>query len=243
MTTRVYVPSDSTARSLGADAIALSLKALPLELDIVRNGSRGLHWLEPLLEIETDAGRIGFPNCREQDVPALFAGGAPDSASRGCIGAVEDHPYLKKQQRLTAAHIGIIDPLSLDAYRDQGGFCGLEKARLLTPEKIVEAVTESGLRGRGGAAFPTGIKWNTVLGAPADKKYIVCNADEGDSGTFVDRLIMECDPFTLIEGMVIAGLAVGAELPAPIYAEKKRLCWKAWRAGAGWFASARPCPL
>ena len=211
MTARVYVPSDSTARSLGADQIASALEALSTDLQIVRNGSRGLHWLEPLIEVETGEGRIGFAQLTPGDIPGLFAAGVPDISHPDCIGLVEDQAYLKDQQRLTTARVGIIDPLSLDDYRADGGFVGLENARGLSPATIVAAVTESGLRGRGGAAFPTGIKWNTVLEAPADKKYIVCNADEGDSGTFVDRLIMECDPFTLIEGMVIAGLAVGAQ--------------------------------
>jgi formate dehydrogenase iron-sulfur subunit len=211
VTTRVYVPSDTTARSLGADAIAAELDAHSAELEIVRNGSRGLHWLEPLVEIETGLGRIGFPNQSAQSIADLFAPGVPSVSHPDCIGPVEEYPYLQKQLRLTTARVGIIDPLSLDSYRAHGGFSGLEAARKLSPAQIVAAVTESGLRGRGGAAFPTGIKWNTVLEAPADKKYIACNADEGDSGTFVDRLIMECDPFTLIEGMVIAGLAVGAD--------------------------------
>lgn len=211
MTTRVYIPSDSTARSLGADAIADSLAALPADLEIVRNGSRGLHWLEPLIELETSAGRIGFPSQSTDTIADLFSDGIPDISHSDCIGLVEEHPYLVGQQRLTTSRVGIATPTSLKDYRAQGGFLGLEKARELSASDIVDAITESGLRGRGGAAFPTGIKWKTVLDAPSDKKYIVCNADEGDSGTFVDRLIMECDPFTLIEGMVIAGLAVAAD--------------------------------
>ena len=211
MSTRVYVPSDSTACSLNADAIAAALTALPIDLEIVRNGSRGLHWLEPLIEVETATGRIGFANVAVSDVGELFGKGVPDSSHPDCLGLIEAYPYLQQQQRLTTARIGVIDPHSLCDYQSQGGFAGLEVARKLSPEQIVAMVTDSGLRGRGGAAFPTGIKWNTVLGAPSDKKYIVCNADEGDSGTFVDRLIMECDPFNLIEGMIIAGLAVGAD--------------------------------
>ena len=211
MTTRVYVPSDSTARSLGADAIANALAELPLEIEIVRNGSRGLHWLEPLVEVGTSEGRIGFSRLDADSAAQLFATGIPDKSHPDCLGLVEDYPYLQKQQRLTTARIGLIEPLSLADYRARGGFDGLEIARGLSGAQLVEMVTESGLRGRGGAAFPTGIKWNTVLQAPGEKKYIVCNADEGDSGTFVDRLIMECDPFTLVEGMLIAGLAVGAD--------------------------------
>jgi formate dehydrogenase iron-sulfur subunit len=211
MSTRVYVPADATARSLGADGVAATLASLHPDLEIVRNGSRGLYWLEPLLEIETDAGRIGFGNCSANTIEALFADGIPGADHEHCIGPVEQIPYLEKQQRLTTARVGLTDPLSLEDYRAHGGMAGLEAARAMQPAEIVGSVTESGLRGRGGAAFPTGIKWQTVLDADAGQKYIVCNADEGDSGTFVDRMIMESDPFVLIEGMLIAGLAVGAD--------------------------------
>lgn len=210
MSQRVYVPSDSTARSLGADAIAASLEALPLDLEIIRNGSRGMFWLEPMIEIETADGRVGFPNMDAESIPMLFNSGVPPESHPNCIGLIEHFDYLKNQHRLTSIRIGVVDPNSLEDYRTHGGFLGLEQAQKLSPQQIVETVTASGLRGRGGAAFPTGIKWQTVLDSPSDQKYIVCNADEGDSGTFVDRLIMECDPYVLIEGMAIAGLAVGA---------------------------------
>ncbi|MFK8047567.1 MAG: formate dehydrogenase beta subunit [Halioglobus sp.] len=211
MSQRVYVPSDSTARSLGADEIATAIGTLPLEVEIIRNGSRGMFWMEPLIEIETDAGRIGFANVDADDIAELFGNGIPQQSHPQCVGLLEQLGYLQQQIRLTSARIGIVDPSSLEDYRQHGGFAGLEKAQSLWPQDIVEIVKESGLRGRGGAAFPTGIKWQTVLDSPSDQKFIVCNADEGDSGTFVDRLIMECDPFVLIEGMAIAGLAVGAD--------------------------------
>jgi len=211
MSTRVYIPADATACSLGADQAAAALQDLGLDLEIVRNGSRGLYWLEPLLEIQTDSGRIGFGNTTAADLADLFAGGIPTAQHESCLGLVEEIPYLQKQKRLTTARVGIIDPLSLDDYAAHGGLKGLEAARAMQPADIVNTVTNSGLRGRGGAAFPTGIKWQTVLDTGAGQKYIVCNADEGDSGTFVDRMIMESDPFVLIEGMLIAGLAVGAD--------------------------------
>ncbi len=214
MTTRVYLPADSTARSLGSDEVATAISAAGLDIDLIRTGSRGLYWLEPLLEIETTAGRIGFGPLTPQDAAALFAQGLPDASHPHCLGLVEELAWLKPQQRLTTARVGIIDPLSLSDYAALGGFRGLQKARELAAEQIVGIVKNSGLRGRGGAAFPTGIKWQTVLDAGATdcQKYIVCNADEGDSGTFVDRMIMESDPFVLIEGMLIAGLAVGANI-------------------------------
>jgi formate dehydrogenase iron-sulfur subunit len=212
---KVYVPSDSSALSMGAEAVAraISEKAREGKRDVTltRNGSRGMFWLEPLVEVETPRGRVAYGPVNVEAVPGLFeAGFLEGKAHPLCLGLTEDIPYLKQQERLTFARCGVTDPLSLADYVSYGGFRGLERARTMAPEAIVEEVLQSGLRGRGGAGFPTGIKWRTVLNAAADQKYIVCNADEGDSGTFADRMIMEGDPFVLIEGMIIAGLAVGA---------------------------------
>ena len=212
---RIFVPQDTTARSLGADAVADAIAAEAAargsDVAIVRNGSRGLYWLEPLVEVEIDGVRHAYGPVTVADVTALFdadfiGGGAHALA----LGPTDELDWLKRQQRLTFARVGIVDPLSLDDYKAHGGLAGLERAAGMGHGEIVEEVTQSGLRGRGGAAFPTGIKWNTVLKAEGDQKYVVCNADEGDSGTFADRMIMESDPFVLIEGMAIAGLAVGA---------------------------------
>ena len=206
---KVYVPRDAAARALGADDVAAAVVAeaarAGVEITLVRNGSRGMIWLEPLVEVETDAGRMGFGPMSVADVAGLFAPGHPKA-----LGLVEALPWMVAQTRLTFARVGVIDPLSLVDYRAQGGFVGLARALTMDSAGIVAEVTASGLRGRGGAGFPTGIKWNTVAGAKADRKYIVCNADEGDSGTFADRMLMEGDPFTLIEGMIIAGIGVGA---------------------------------
>ncbi len=212
---KVFVPSDTTARSLGADQVAAAVtaeaKKRGVSIEIVRNGSRGLYWLEPLLEVEIGGVRHAYGPVTPGDVPELFAAKFLDGAQHKlALGPTEKIEYLAKQTRLTFARVGIIDPVSLEDYRAQGGYRGLANALKMSGEQIVAAVTDSGLRGRGGAAFPTGIKWKTVLGAPADQKYVVCNADEGDSGTFADRMIMESDPYVLIEGMTIAGLAVGA---------------------------------
>jgi len=213
MTTRIYVPCDAAALSVGAEAVAKAVHAeivtRKLDLKLVRNGSRGLLWLEPLLEIETPKGRIGYGPVKASDVKGIFDAGLPAQHVLN-LGRVDDIPYLAKQQRLTFARCGITDPLSLEDYEAHGGLKGLRKALEMAPAAIVQAVTDSGLRGRGGAGFPTGIKWKTVLQTESAQKYIVCNADEGDSGTFSDRMIMEGDPFVLIEGMAIAGLAVGA---------------------------------
>jgi formate dehydrogenase iron-sulfur subunit len=214
-TTKVFVPSDTTARSLGADAVASAVaaeaKRRGVDVEIVRNGSRGLYWLEPLVEVLVGGVRHSYGPVSAEHVPSLFdAGFLSGSQHALALGPTESVDYLKKQTRLTFARVGIIDPLSLDDYRAHGGYRGLTNALKSSGEQIVAAVTDSGLRGRGGAAFPTGIKWKTVLGTPAEQKYVVCNADEGDSGTFADRMIMESDPFVLIEGMTIAGIAVGA---------------------------------
>ncbi|MEH6516965.1 MAG: NADH-ubiquinone oxidoreductase-F iron-sulfur binding region domain-containing protein [Halioglobus sp.] len=215
MSLRVYIPRDTTALALGADDIAAALAesaaSRDLAVELVRNGSRGAFWLEPLLEVEIEEQRLAFGPVQLEDVESLLDALADDPQSHATyVGPVDDIPYLAEQQRLTFARAGVGDPLCLDTYLAQKGFAGLERALSLQPQQIVDEVRESGLRGRGGAAFPAGIKWQTVLDAPGAQKYIVCNADEGDSGTFADRLLMEADPLQLIEGMVIAGLAVGA---------------------------------
>jgi formate dehydrogenase iron-sulfur subunit len=215
MNVRIYVPRDSGALSMGAeavaDAIAAEARRRGLDLTIVRNGSRGLYWLEPMVEVATPAGRIAYGPVSAADVAGLFdAGFVTGGSHRLALGPAEEIPYLKRQERLTFARVGIVDPVSLDDYREHGGYRGLERALGLSGAQVVEEVTSSGLRGRGGAGFPAGIKWKTTLETAAKTKYVVCNADEGDSGTFADRMIMEGDPFVLLEGMTIAGLAVGA---------------------------------
>ncbi len=215
MTTRVYVPRDAAARSVGADAVADAVTrecaTRGLDVVVVRTGSRGLLWLEPLVEVDTLNGRLGYGPVSPDDVPGLVAGGLVDAAAHDLsVGLVEQHPYLAPQHRLITARLGVVDPLDLDDHAAHGGWAGLRAALALGPSAVVEAVAASGLRGRGGAGFPAGIKWRTVAGAEADQKYVVCNADEGDSGSFADRMLMEGDPFLLLEGMAIAGLAVGA---------------------------------
>ena len=211
---RVFVPADTAAKSLGADAVAATLAqglADRGSVEIVRTGSRGLYWLEPLVEIEIDGVRHGYGPVAVGDVAELVAAEFWSGGEHAlALGPIDALPYLARQTRLTFARAGVTDPLSLDDYRAHGGYRGLDNALAAGPAEIVEIVTRSGLRGRGGAAFPTGIKWRTVRETTAEQKYIVCNADEGDSGTFADRMLMECDPYALIEGMTIAGLGVGA---------------------------------
>jgi formate dehydrogenase iron-sulfur subunit len=212
---RVFVPRDSAALAVGADdvaeCIAVLAKARGLEVQVVRNGSRGMLWLETLVEVETALGRVAYGPVAPEDVPSLFTAGFLQGSDHPLLVGLTDRlPWIKSQERLTFARVGITDPLSLEDYEAHGGLAGWRQALQLDPQAIVQQVLDSGLRGRGGAAFPAGIKWKTVLGASAPQKYIVCNADEGDSGTYSDRMVMEGDPFMLIEGMTIAGIATGA---------------------------------
>ena len=215
MTVRIYIPGDSGALAVGADkvaaAIASEAKSRGVEATIVRNGSRGAYFLEPMVEVETAAGRVAYGPVAARDVASLFDA---DFSSGGqhklSLGNPDEIPFLARQTRLTFARCGITDPLSLDDYVAHGGLKGITNAVAQTPMEIVQTLIDSGLRGRGGAGFPTGIKWKTVLETVSDRKFILCNADEGDSGTYADRMIMEGDPFVLIEGMAIAGIATGA---------------------------------
>ncbi|MBV8521014.1 MAG: formate dehydrogenase, partial [Acetobacteraceae bacterium] len=204
MKLRCFLPQDMAAVALGADEVAVALLTEAarrgLEVILTRTGTRGLFWLEPLLEVATPDGRIGYGPVSPGDIPGLLDAIVEDRGHPLSLGMVEAIPFLKRQTRLTFARAGIIDPLSIDDYRTHGGLRGVEQALALGPARIVETVTASGLRGRGGAGFPTGLKWHTTSEAPGAQKYIVCNADEGDSGTYADRMVMEGDPFMLIEG-------------------------------------------
>ena len=211
---RVFVPTDAAALALGADEVAAAVQetaeARGIAAGIVRNGSRGMFWLEPMVEVETPQGRIAYGPIEASEVPSLFDAGFLQGGSHPLrIGKPEEHPFLKRQTRLVFERCGITDPLCLKDYQAYKGFEGLRRAIRIGPAATIEDVILSGLRGRGGAGFPTGIKWRTAAEASAPQKYIVCNADEGDSGTFADRMLMEGDPYCLIEGMAIAAVAVG----------------------------------
>jgi formate dehydrogenase iron-sulfur subunit len=213
--TTIYVSRDSAATSVGADevaeAIAREAAAAGRPIRLVRTGTRGMLWLEPFVEVETELGRMGYGPVRPDDVADLIAGGLLEGDDHElCQGLVDDLPWMRDQQRLCLARVGVIDPLSPEDYVAHGGLAGLRTALERDPAEVVAEVTESGLRGRGGAGFPAGIKWKTVADTPSELKFVCCNADEGDSGTFADRMVMEGDPFSLIEGMTIAGYSVGA---------------------------------
>jgi formate dehydrogenase iron-sulfur subunit len=214
MTIRIFVSRDAGAAAVGADEVALAFEQAATKrgasIEIVRTGSRGLYWLEPMVEVATAQGRVAFGPVTGADVTSVLDAMIADGAHALRLGITDEIPWLKRQTRLTFARCGVIDPRSVEDYRTHDGYKGLERALTLDTDAILADVTTSGLRGRGGAGFPSGIKWKTVAQTSADRKYIVCNADEGDSGTFADRMIMEGDPFVVIEGMTIAGITVGA---------------------------------
>lgn len=212
---KIYIPKDSSALSVGADLVAHELdrqaQAKGLDLEIIRNGSRGMLWLEPLLEVALEGGRVAYGPVTLDDLPSLFEAKFWEGGDHSLgLGLSEEIDFLKKQERLTFKRCGVIDPLNLDEYCEDGGFEGLSNALKMNCANVCHEVLKSGLRGRGGAGFPTGIKWETVLSAQSEQKYICCNADEGDSATFADRMMMEGDPFSIIEGMTIAAHGVGA---------------------------------
>ncbi len=198
--TVVRIPDDALALACGADAVAAAFEAEGCTVE--RVSSLGMHWLEPLVEIDG----IGWGPVTPAQVPEILSG----SGEALCIGPIADHPFLARQTRLTFARAGKTRSVNLDDYAASGGWTGLHRALALPPEQIVAEVLQSGLRGRGGAGFPAGIKWKTVADTSAARKFVVCNADEGDSGTFADRMLMEGDPFALLEGMAITAHAVGA---------------------------------
>lgn len=214
MTLRLYVPRDAAAVAVGADDVAAALETIAGErniaVEIIRTGSRGLLWLEPMIEVATAQGRVAFGPVAEADVASVLDAASSNGAHPLRLGVADEIPWLKRQTRLTFVRCGVVDPRSVEDYRAHDGYKGLERALALGSDGILADVKTSGLRGRGGAGFPTAIKWTTVAQTQGDQKYIVCNADEGDSGTFADRMIMEGDPFVVIEGMTIAGIAVGA---------------------------------
>ncbi|HHB83577.1 MAG TPA: formate dehydrogenase beta subunit, partial [Devosia sp.] len=216
MSIAVYISGDSGAVSVGADDVAFEVqqqaKQRGLDVEIIRTSARGLYWLEPLVEVETQNGRVGYGPIEARDVASLldagFENGQPHASF---VESVEEIPFLARQDRQIFQRAGKTQPLDLPDYIRTGGFSALKKALEIGPEAILEQVRISGLRGRGGAGFPAGIKWKTVAEQKELQKYVCCNADEGDSGTFADRMVMEGDPFALIEAMMIAGFAIGAD--------------------------------
>ncbi len=201
MALRLYLSNDTSARAAGAGLLADSWSERP-EVQLIRTSSRGAFFLEPMVERDSPDGRLAWFNVTPDDLRSIVAG----------IGgtSVRSIPFLTQQVRFTFANFGETEPLALDEYQARGGLQGLEMALRATPDAIVEELRVSQLRGRGGAAFPVWNKWKVAQQAKADEKYVVANADEGDAGTYCDRMILEGDPFRLLEGMLICARAIGA---------------------------------
>jgi formate dehydrogenase iron-sulfur subunit len=200
--TRIYLSNDTSARAAGADRLAEAWES-DTRVALQRTSSRGAFFLEPLVERDGPEGRLAWPLARREDLPRILAG-----EGGVAIGSI---PFLAQQQRITFANFGLTAPLWLDDYRERGGWSGLERAQSLGAQGIIDEIKRSRLRGRGGAAFPVWRKWQTAKDQPADARYVIANADEGDAGTYCDRMIMEGEPFRLIEGMLICARAIGAE--------------------------------
>ncbi|TKB34744.1 MAG: formate dehydrogenase [Nitrospira sp.] len=199
--TRLYLSNDTSSRAAGADKLADAWRDRS-EIQLIHTSSRGAFFLEPMVERDTAGGREAWFNVLPNDLPRIVAG----------VGGtkVAEIPYLQQQTRFTFANFGITEPLALDEYQSRGGFKGLAAAQSLSPDAIVDVLRLSGLRGRGGAAFPVWKKWQVAQQTESEQKYVVANADEGDAGTYSDRMMMEGDPFRLIEGMMICARAIGA---------------------------------
>ncbi len=198
---RLYLSNDTSSRAAGAERLAEHLRTRA-DVQLIHTSSRGAFFLEPMIERDSPTGRVAWCHVALDDLPNIImgTGGMP----------VDAIPYLAKQTRATFANFGITEPLALDEYQSRGGFKGLEAALAMAPEAIIQELKISRLRGRGGAAFPVWNKWQVAHQTDANEKYVVVNADEGDAGTYCDRMVMEGDPFRLIEGMLICAHAIGA---------------------------------
>ena len=210
---KIYIPKETSACSVGSDLIAGKINALTQEhkhISIIRNGSWGAFWLEPFVEIEINGNRVGVSYLNKDISHLTSIEEFIDDFNNSKPHNILEIDFIKQQTRLVFSRIGLDDPLDLNQYCNSGGYKGLEKSFEIGQQKTIDEIKKSGLNGRGGAAFPTAIKMQTVLDQESKTKYVACNADEGDGGTFSDRLIMECDPYSLIEGMTIAAYSVGA---------------------------------
>ncbi|MBX9659494.1 MAG: SLBB domain-containing protein [Nitrospiraceae bacterium] len=199
---RLYLSKDTSSCAAGAERLAEAWRSR-FDVELVRTSSRGAFFLEPMVERDSPDGRLAWCQVAPADLPRILAGngGVP----------VSTIPFLAKQARHTFASFGVTEPLSTAAYQAHGGLAGLRAAQQMSPAAIIQEIKTSRLRGRGGAAFPVWKKWEVAAATTADRKYVVANADEGDAGTYCDRMIMEGDPFRMIEGMLICGRAIGAQ--------------------------------
>jgi len=225
---RILVGTATCGRAAGAlsilDVINDSLKKLKIKASVTEVGCIGLCFVEPMVDIiKPGKSRISYGGLTPENIPQLLEdylikdNPRPDLAL-GYIGeekvdgipAFFSTPVLKPQKRIVLRNCGSIDPTNINHYIANGGYSGLRKALSIKPEDVIEELKKSGLRGRGGAGFPTWMKWNFCRNAPGTEKYIICNADEGDPGAFMNRSLLEGDPHSVLEGMVIGAYTIGA---------------------------------
>jgi NADH-quinone oxidoreductase subunit F len=224
----ILIGTATCGRAAGAldvvDAFSKELARRGLKVPIVRVGCSGLCYADPFVAISKPGSlRVAYANITPEVVPRLVEGyvAGDDPCLELALGTLEggcgeavyipELPRFERELRLVLRHCGYIDPENINHYVANGGYRGLKKALEMSPEKIIRELEKSGLRGRGGAGFPTHHKWELCRKAEGTPKYVICNADEGDPGAFMDRVILESDPHQVIEGMIIAGYAIGAE--------------------------------
>jgi NADH-quinone oxidoreductase subunit F len=223
--TKVIVGMGTCGLSAGAKQVYEKLEAIletnPGAFELSGTGCIGMCYREPLIEIRSGGERTIYGGVTEELAEEIFnshvKGGKilEEHVALGVaeekIGSGSEIEFQDQQEKIVLRNCGTIDPESIVEYEKAGGYAGVKKALLeMTPEGIVDEMKASGLRGRGGAGFPTGLKWSFAAGYEADQKYVVCNADEGDPGAFMDRSVLEGDPHAILEGMIICGKAIGA---------------------------------
>ena len=223
----IIVGTATCGRAAGAlaviDAINAELAKHNIEATITHVGCIGICYAEPLVDIvKPNRPRICYSNVTPNIVPQIIedyivndnphpdlALGTIGDGSVDGIPKFFDLPMLKPQVRISLRNCGIIDPEKINHYIARGGYAGLAKALSMKPEEVIEEIKTSGLRGRGGAGFPTGMKWEFCRNAPGTTKYLICNADEGDPGAFMDRSLLESDPHAVLEGILIGAMLWG----------------------------------
>ena len=228
---KVYIGMGTCGLATGAgkvrEAVEKWAESRGQSIEITPTGCIGFCQVEPIMDVVVESGhRLSYGQVQPEDVSfildealnknnykidGLLGQHRNGSTPLEGIPCLEEHPFFRKQLKKVLRNCGIINPVSLEEYKASGGFAGLGKALAMTPRDVIDEVTRSGLRGRGGGGFTTGKKWLFAYNENNAKKYIVCNADEGDPGAFMDRALMEGDPYAVLEGIMIAGYAIGAD--------------------------------
>ena len=211
---RIVIGQGSCGIAAGAEKVRKALVNQNVTADISITGCIGMCWLEPIVDIYDENNQLTrLVRVSENDAEAIasFVNGGDESKIASLRVTDEDSEFLSKQTRIALRNCGIIDPENIEEYIEKDGYQALKKVLGTTPEEVIEIIRTSGLAGRGGAGFPTWFKWNAARQSAGEEKYLICNADEGDPGAFMDRAVIESDPHNLIEGMLIGAYAIGAK--------------------------------